>query len=63
MKARIKWIQNRTFVGEFCSGHSMVMDDYPATGGRNIRFCPMEFFLGLGGCAAFNVVDLLQKSR
>ena len=64
MKARIKWVQDRTFLGESGSGHSVVMDGSPEAGGRNLGVRPMEMLLlGLGGCTAFDIVDILQKSR
>lgn len=64
MKARIKWVEERTFVGESGSGHSVVMDGDPASGGRNLGIRPMETLLmGMGGCTAYDVIDILQKSR
>jgi putative redox protein len=53
-----------SFVGESGSGHSVVMDGSPEHGGRNLGIRPMEMILiGLGGCTAFDVVLMLQKSR
>ncbi len=64
MDARIKWVEERTFVGESGSGHSVVMDGDPAAGGRNLGIRPMETLLmGMGGCTAYDVVDILEKSR
>lgn len=64
MKCRVKWLDNMSFVGESGSGHSVVMDGAPEFGGRNLGFRPMEMLLlGLGGCTAFDVVMILQKSR
>lgn len=64
MKARVKWLDNMSFVGESGSGHSVVMDGPPDLGGRNLGIRPMEMLLlGLGGCASFDVVLILQKSR
>ncbi|OHC74854.1 MAG: peroxiredoxin [Rhodospirillales bacterium RIFCSPLOWO2_12_FULL_58_28] len=64
MKVRIKWVQDRTFLGESGSGHSVVMDGAPEAGGRNLGVRPMEMvLLGLGGCTCFDVIDILQKSR
>ena len=64
MKCRIKWLDHRSFVGESGSGHSVVMDSAPDAGGRNLGVRPMEMLLlGLGGCTAFDVVAILQKSR
>jgi putative redox protein len=64
MKARIKWVQDVTFLGESGSGHSVVMDGAPEAGGRNLGFRPMEMLLlGLGGCSAFDVVMILKRGR
>jgi putative redox protein len=64
MKARITWLDGRAFVGESGSGHAVVMDGSPEAGGRNIGVRPMEMLLlGLGGCTAFDVVMILEKSR
>lgn len=64
MKARVKWLDNMSFVGESGSGHSVVMDGPPELGGRNLGVRPMEMLLlGLGGCASFDVVLILQKSK
>jgi putative redox protein len=64
MKAKITWINGRAFLGESGSGHAVVMDGAPDAGGRNIGVRPMEMMLlGLGGCTAFDVVMILEKSR
>ena len=64
MKAKITWLNGRAFVGESGSGHAVVMDGAPESGGRNIGVRPMEMLLlGLGGCTAFDVVMILEKSR
>ena len=64
MKARVKWVQDKTFLGESGSGHSMVMDGDPAGGGRDLGIRPMEaLLLGMGGCTAYDVVEILEKSR
>jgi putative redox protein len=64
MRARIKWVQDATFVGESGSGHAVVMDGPPEHGGRNLGIRPMEMLLlGLGGCTSFDVVNILKKSR
>ncbi|MFI0397821.1 MAG: OsmC family protein [Thiolinea sp.] len=64
MKARVKWLDHMSFVGESGSGHSVVMDGAPEAGGRNLGVRPMEMLLlGLGGCASFDVVMILKKSR
>lgn len=64
MKARIKWVEEATFLGESGSGHAVVMDGPPESGGRNLGVRPMEMLLlGMGGCASFDVVHILKKSR
>ena len=53
-----------SFVGESGSGHSVVMDGPPEFGGRDLGVRPMEMLLlGLGGCASFDVVSMLKKSK
>ena len=64
MKARIKWVEQVSFLGETESGHAVLMDGAPAAGGRNLGPRPMEMLLiGTGGCTAFDVVSILKKSR
>jgi len=64
MQARVKWVQDATFIGESGSGHALVMDGPPDHGGRNLGVRPMEMLLlGMGGCTAFDVVHILKKSR
>lgn len=64
MKARIKWVQDATFIGEAGSGHAVVMDGPPEMGGRNLGVRPMEMMLlGMGGCTAFDVMHILKKAR
>ena len=53
-----------TFVGESASGHAVVMDGPPEFGGQNLGIRPMEMLiLGLGGCSAFDVMLILNKSK
>ncbi len=64
MRARVKWVEAVTFMGEAGSGHALVMDGPPEEGGRNLGPRPMEMLLlGLGGCTAFDVVAILKKGR
>ncbi len=64
MKARIKWVEDISFVGQTESGHAVVMDGAPEAGGKNLGPRPMEMLLlGLGGCTSFDVVLILRKSR
>ena len=64
MKARVRWLPPMGFVGESGSGHSVVMDGPPESGGSDLGVRPMEMLLlGMGGCASFDVVHILKKSR
>jgi putative redox protein len=64
MKAKIKWVEEMTFVGESGSGHSVLMDGPPDLGGRNLGVRPMEMILlGLGGCTSFDVMLILKRAR
>lgn len=64
MKASIKWTDGRQFVAESGSGHSVVIDGPPDHGGRNTGPRPMEMMLmGMGACTAFDVMQILEKSR
>jgi putative redox protein len=64
MKARVKWVEQVSFLGESESGHAVLMDGAPAAGGRNLGLRPMEMLLlGTGGCTSFDVISILKKSR
>lgn len=64
MKARVKWVEGITFLGETESGHGIVMDGAPEIGGRNLGARPMEMLLlGAGGCSSIDVIMILKKSR
>jgi putative redox protein len=64
MKARVKWVEDLIFVGESGSGHAVVMDGPPESGGRNLGVRPMEMLLiGMGGCTSFDIVQILKKAR
>lgn len=64
MKARIKWVEERTFVGESGSGHRIVLGTAAGPDGRTPGPSPMELMLiGTGGCSAIDVVHILEKGR
>ncbi len=64
MQATVKWVDGVMFLGESGSGHTVTMDGPEDHGGRNMAARPMEMILmGLGGCASFDVVSILKKSR
>jgi putative redox protein len=63
MDVRVKWVEDRTFVGEAESGHKIAFgaasDNGPKPGPS-----PMELVLiGTGGCSAYDVVSILEKGR
>jgi putative redox protein len=64
MKTRIKWVEQMSFLGETGSGHAVLMDGSPESGGRNLGPRPMEMLLlGMGGCTSFDVIHILKKGR
>jgi len=63
MKARVDWVEGRTFRGEAPDGHKIVfgrgVDGAPPPGPS-----PMELLLmGTGGCSVFDVVHILERGR
>ncbi len=64
MKARVKWVEDRTFVGESGTGHKLVLGTRATPDGPTPGPSPMELVLiGTGGCTAFDVVHILEKAR
>ena len=64
MKGRVKWVEDRTFVGESGSGHKIVLGTAYGPEGKTPGPSPMELvLLGTGGCSAYDVVHILQKGR
>ena len=64
MKAKITWDGEARFIAESESEHRVIMDGPPEHGGKNVGPRPMEMMLmGMGGCAAFDVVHILKKGR
>ena len=64
MKARVKWVEDRTFVGASESGHKVVFGNAYGEGGAKPGPSPMELVLiGTGGCSAYDVVHILEKGR
>lgn len=64
MQGTVKWLDGAMFIGESGSGHSVVMDGPEDLGGRNQSLRPMEMLLlGTGGCAIYDVISMLKKSR
>ncbi|MCG8413456.1 MAG: OsmC family protein [Pseudomonadales bacterium] len=64
MNGRIKWVENVMFVGESGTGHGIVLDGAPESGGRNLGMRPMELMaLSVGSCSSYDVVTILKKAR
>ncbi|MFB6348088.1 OsmC family protein [Moraxella sp. ZJ142] len=59
LNAELVWQDGVHFVGTSPSGHSVHID-----GDKNAGASPMELILlGLGGCASYDVVSIMKKSR
>jgi len=59
LKASVTWQEEKSFLGVSPSGHDVQIDADKQKGAS-----PMELILlGLGGCASYDVVAILQKSR
>lgn len=64
MRATISWQGKVKFLAESGTGHQMVLDGLADHGGENQGPRPMEMLLmGMGGCASFDVMTILKKSR
>jgi len=63
MSTRVKWVEDRVFVGTSGSGHAVVMEA-KGPGEGSVGPSPMEMLLlGLGGCSSFDVVHILERMR
>ena len=64
MKARVKWIEDRNFLGESDTGHAVIMGSKAGKTGVAVAPTPMELILiGLGGCTSYDVVHILERGR
>jgi putative redox protein len=66
MECTVNWqpASGMVFVAETGSGHLLTMDGALDGGGRNLAPRPMETMLaGTGGCTAYDIVVILQRSR
>jgi putative redox protein len=64
MECTVRWHEGMSFIAQTGSGHLFAMDGAPEAGGNNWAPRPMEMVLaGTGGCTAFDVVLILQRSR
>ena len=64
MNAKVSWKGQLAFTGTSDKGYSLSLDSSPASGGENGVFSPMDLVLiGLAGCTAMDVFDILLKKR
>ncbi len=64
MKGEVRLVDGVRFQVTSGSGHSTFTDGPPQDGGKNLGMRPMEMvLLGMGGCTAFDVVQILRKRR
>jgi len=64
MKSRIKLVENMQFIGTADSGHGVVMDAPPSSGGNNSGSKPSELLLmAFGGCSGMDVISILRKKK
>lgn len=64
MKSRVKWVGERTFLGQSSTGHSIAFGTTHGETGPKPGPSPMELVLiGTGGCSAYDVVHILEKGR
>ena len=63
MKARVKWAGDRTFVGETASGHEVMLGTAHGDGAKPGPSAMELVLIGAGGCSAWDVVNILEKSR
>jgi putative redox protein len=59
-KARVKWVEDKTYLGIDVNGKSVVI----SAGSNGPGVSPMQMLLlGLGGCTMVDVVNILEKQR
>ncbi len=64
MKSRIKLVDNMQFIGTADSGHAVIMDAPPSSGGNNTGSKPSELLLmAFGGCSGMDVISILRKKK
>ncbi|GAB4571346.1 MAG: OsmC family protein [Anaerolineae bacterium] len=61
-QVQVKWVQNQQFIGVDSTRHSVVMSGTGPEDGIGMK--PSELLLvALGGCTAYDVVNILGKKR
>jgi putative redox protein len=64
MNAKVEWKSRLSFTGSADSGFEVPLGSYPAVGGDDDGFRPMELMaVSLAGCTAMDVISILTKKR
>ncbi len=64
MEVKFQWKGSMKFEATAPSGHTLILDSSPASGGTDQGPRPMELVLvALGGCTAMDVVAILNKMK
>ncbi len=64
MQGSVKWLDGVNFQLTSGTGHSTESDGPAEAGGKNAGMRPMEMvLLGMGGCTAFDITQILRKRR
>jgi putative redox protein len=64
MEATVKWHGKMSFTGSAETGFEVPLDTFPAVGGENNGFRPLELMaISLAGCTAMDVISILNKMR
>ncbi len=64
MKGKVEWLDGVSFQLTSGTGHVTQSDGPQEEGGQNAGMRPMEMvLLGMGGCTAFDIAQILRKRR
>lgn len=64
MQTTLTWKGGVQFEAVSGSGHTVILDGAPESGGENAGARPMELVLiGVAGCSSYDVVHILRKQR
>jgi len=64
MDAKVTWHDGLHFTGTADSGHEIILDGSPKSGGTDKGSRPLELMLmSLAGCTGMDVISILRKKR
>jgi putative redox protein len=64
MEAKVEWHGKMSFTGSAETGFEVPLDTFPAVGGEDNGFRPLELMaISLAGCTAMDVISILNKMR